>query len=174
MLTRDKNVYQWYSAAAYRWCASVNSIKAEISGTDNNSNGTQCIRSDWITAEVCSWTSDNISSARGARLRFCSGHDRHNRLRHCTRTNAATISSIYTERSHAVVCCLCARCSYISSVYSVAGRWHCITDCIDSGCKSWGLRHLHHSADSVAVSDDSMSVEATSLSDVTGSNTLLH
>jgi len=32
----------------------------------------------------------------------------------------------------------------------------------------------HHSADSVAVSDDSMSVEATSFSDVTGSDTRLH
>ena len=33
---------------------------------------------------------------------------------------------------------------------------------------------MHHSADSVAVSDDSMSVEVTSLSDVTGSDTRLH
>jgi len=33
---------------------------------------------------------------------------------------------------------------------------------------------LHLSADSVAVSDDSVSVEATSLCDVTGLDTLLH
>ena len=32
---------------------------------------------------------------------------------------------------------------------------------------------MHQSADSVAVSDDSVSVEATSLSDVTGSDTRL-
>ena len=35
-------------------------------------------------------------------------------------------------------------------------------------------QYLRHSVDSVVVSDDSVSVEATSLSDVTGSDTRLH
>jgi len=46
-----------------------------------------------------------------------------------------------------------------------------LTLIVNPGCRD---DCLHHSADSVAVSDDSMSVEATSLSDVTVSDTRLH
>ena len=96
-------------------------------------------------------------------------------LRRCTRIQTRRLSAVftvvYTERTHAVVCRSVSQSSNFTRVYFVA-RWrHCLIDCIDtdgkSGMETSLLRRLHQSADSVAVSDDSMSVEATSLSSVT-------
>ena len=62
------------------------------------------IRTRWVTTAVCSWTSDNMSSARGARVWFCS-HDCHNRLWGAVRVQTSWLSAmftvVYTERTHA-------------------------------------------------------------------------
>jgi len=141
----------------------------------------QYTRTGWVTAEVCGWASDGISSACGARYWFCS-HDCHDRLRGAVRIQmyqlSAVFTAVYTERTHAVVCWSHAHCSDISSFQSVDGWWHCLTDCTNTACQYWVQtldgRCLHLPADPVAVSNDSVSVEATSPSGVTSSDTRLH
>jgi len=134
-----------------------------------------------ITAEVCSWTSNNISSDWGARL-WPSSHDCHNRLRGAvwiqTWQLSAVLTVVYRERTRAIACCWISRIYNVSWVYPSIGWWHCLVDITDTDCISWcrvgDSGYIYQSADSVAVSDDSMSVEAASLSDVTGSDTPLH
>ena len=60
-----------------------------------SSDETKHARTNRITAAVCNWTYDNISSAWDARLWFCS-HDCHNRLMRYMPINVATISGVYS------------------------------------------------------------------------------
>ena len=139
------------------------------------------IEASWVTAAVCSWTSDNISSVRGKGIWYYS-HRCHTWLWGTVHIQTRRLSAVFTvvraEHTDTVVCYSNARRSDISRVHSAAGRWHRLTDCTDTDGQASVQRSpwkcFHHSADYVSVSDDTVSVEATSLSDVTGSHTRLH
>jgi len=146
-------------------------------------NRTEHVTFSWVTTALCSWTPHDTSSARNTTIWVCI-HDCHNGLWGAVRLQTWRLSpmfmAVYTECTH-VVCSrenLDGRRFDISRVYSADGRWHCLTDCTNADCQSCmqatQFQHLHQSADSVAVPDDSVLVEATSLSDVTGSDTRLH
>ena len=75
-------------------------MKRATSRFNNYSLWNVHIRTSWVTAAVCSWTSHNISSAWGRKVWFCS-HDCHDRLWGAvyTRTNVATIDAVYIQLS---------------------------------------------------------------------------
>ena len=134
------------------------------------------------TAEVSRETSD-ILSERGARLRFSSQHwwSEHV-LRLCTHTDVATISGVCPAKAIRMV-------SYSGCVITVPFFPEFIqlldddfvsltvmTLIVNPKCKTYHrdrYRYVNYgqSVDSVAVSDNSVSVETTSLSDISSSNT---
>ena len=95
-------------------------------------------RFGWISAEVSHWSFDNISSARGAWLWFCS-HDCHDRLWGDVRVQTWRLSAlstvVYAERTHAAVWSWHDICAAISGVSSVSGWWHCLPDCTNIDCQ---------------------------------------
>jgi len=81
-------------------------------------------------------------------------------VREQTWRTLAVFFIVYTWFTHIVVWFSYANCFNISWVYSVDGRWHYVIDCTNINCQSLPIQlHDHHSADSVAVSNESVSVE---------------
>ena len=95
-------------------------------------------RFGWISAKVSHWSFDSISSAGGVRLWFCR-HDCHNRLWGDVRVQTWRLSAlftvVYTERTHAAVCWSHDIGAAASGISSVAGWWHCLTDCTNTDCQ---------------------------------------
>ena len=107
--------------------------------------------------------------------------DYHNRLRGVLRVQmwrvSALFSFVYTKHTHADWWERNVICFHVSWVHSVDGWRHCLTYCTHTDCKPVVQRHPTSCFSTpvvfVAVSDDSVSDEATSLIDVTGSDTWL-
>jgi len=122
-----------------------------------------------------------MSSTPVARLWFRS-HDCHNRLWGAVSVQtwwlSAVFTAVYTERRHPDWHILPVNYNNVLKVYSVDGWRPRLPHWTHTACGSVVQTTLQTcpniSAESVAVSDDSMSDETTSSSDVTRSDTRLH